>query len=163
MLKSVFLLRFLCVKKGKYGRMCWWVTCIWLWLCACVLTGNRPSVPKLPVSRDHLLLQNLLLLQLRFQLQLQLHPISMKSLGTAECESTFDNVSLLGRKCQWLCISQQVWKLKHYVFAKHMISTTFFFSRRESIFNSRNLTSVNFNIKCYNFSHSTSSSEEQIQ
>lgn len=80
---------------------CWRVTCS---MCVTVLTGNRPSVPKPPASRDHLLLQNQLLRQLQFQLQLQRHPISMRNLGTAKCESTFYHVYLVVRKIQYSCL-----------------------------------------------------------
>lgn len=74
--------------------------CLWLicWIPETVLTGNRQSVPKPPVSRGRLLLQNRPLLQRLFQLQLQLRPISMRSLGTAKCKLNLKNVCFAGRK-----------------------------------------------------------------
>lgn len=133
-----------CVLRGKHVEefvWCWWVTC---WICANVLTGNRLSVPKPPVSRDHLLLQNLLLLRLRFQLQLRLHPISMRSLGVAKCESTSKNVFFIDRRSQWSCICQMVSrflyilsceKKKIFIHFELVMSSRLIFNRREGIFN----------------------------
>lgn len=150
--KSVFLPRFLCVKgktwKYLFGGGEWPVDCVQLCSQETGRVCQNRSHPEITCCFKI------------FCCSSSSFSSSFSSIQSLWGTWGWQNVSqpfIMGKKYQCLCIGQQVWLFLHFVFAKLMMSSKmcFFFCRRETFSNRRDLASVEFDIKCYNFSRST--------